>query len=85
MMAVATISPVTADRLCCWPRAGHDGARPDRPPVLSQGHRSSLKDRNLDDGSPSKLASVLDYGRAAGFSRPILDRPRQRNPHSART
>ena len=83
MMLVAPISPVTADRMCCWFTAGDDGARPDRPPGLSQGHSSSLQDPSLDDGLPSKRVSVLDDGSAAGFTRPTLDRRCQQNPHSA--
>jgi hypothetical protein len=84
MMMLAPISLVTADQMCCWFTAGHDDARPDRPPVLSQGHRSSLQDRSPHNGSPSKRMSVLDYSSAAGFTRPTLDRRCQRNPHSAR-
>ncbi len=84
MMMVAPISLVTANRMCCWFTAGHDDARPDRPPVLSQGHRSSLQDRSPHNGSPSKRMSVLDYSSAAGFTRPTLHRRCQRYPHSAR-
>ena len=84
MMMVVPISSVTADRLWCWFAAGHDDVRPDRPPVHSQRHRSSLQDRSADDGSPSKWVSVLDYGGTSGFTRHTLDRRCQRNPHSAR-
>ena len=77
MTMVAPISPVIANRMCCWFTTGHDDARPDPPSVSSQGHRSSLQDRIPDDGSRSKRASVLVYGNAAGFTRPALDRPCQ--------
>ena len=83
-MMIAPISLVTADRMCCWFTAGHDDARPDRPPVYRNDHRSSLQDRSPHNGSPSKRMSVLDYGSAVGFTRPTLDRRCQRNPHSAR-
>ena len=82
MMLAAPISPVTPDRLCCWFTAGNDGARPDRPSVPSQRHRSRRQDRSPGDGSPSKRVSVLDDGSADGFTSPVLDRRCQRNPHS---
>jgi len=84
MMMVAPISLVTAIECAAGSRPATTMLGPIAPPVLSQGHRSSLQDRSPHNGSPSKRMSVLDYSSAAGFTRPTLHRRCQRYPHSAR-
>ena len=69
MRLVARISRVITDRLCCWFTAGNDAVRPDHPPTIWQGHRTTLQDRRLDAGPACDRASVLICGNAAGFTK----------------
>jgi hypothetical protein len=84
MMPIAPTLLVTVDRLFCWFTAGHDDARLDRQPMLSQRPRSGRRQRYLDDVRSWNRVSLLEDGTTTGFVRPKLHRRRQRNPHSAR-
>jgi hypothetical protein len=84
MMPIAPTLLVTVDRLFCWLVAGHDAARLDRQPMLSQRPRSGSRQRNLDDVRAWNRVSLLEDGTTGSLIRPTLHRPRQRNPHSAR-
>ena len=84
MMPIAPTLLVTVDRLFCWLVAGHDDARLDRQPLLSQRRRSGSRQRNLDDVRAWNRVSLLEDSTTAGLIRLKLHRRRQRNPHSAR-
>ena len=84
MMGIATISHVTADRLCYWLMAGNDNVPPNQPPSLWHGPRNPLHKRELHAPLGWRRLSVLIRSSAAGCVTPTLLRRRQPNPHSAR-
>ncbi len=67
MMPIAPNLLVTVDRLFCWLVAGHDDARLDRQPMLSQRRCSGLRQGNLDDVRAWNRVSLLEDGTTAGL------------------
>ena len=73
MMLVARVSPVTADRSCCWLPAGNDGARPDHPPAW-QGL-----------ATPCTSADLMPVGLETGVSAHLRQRCRLHKADAAPT
>ena len=84
MMVIATISHVTADRLCRWLMAGNDGARLNHLPRPRRQPRNPRTNANFMPLWARNGGSVLIRPSAPGCMTPTLLRRRQPNPHSAR-
>ncbi len=83
MRMVAPISPVTADRFCCWSMAGNDGARltPSEPAQYRAHPHGHCVDRAVQ--GLSKRATTLDGACSPRPGGPTLRHQRQPIPHRA--